>query len=311
MAAAAGKAIVLVNRRGWSPFLDCRSCGHAWECPNCDVSLVDHSSELRCHHCGHREPEPAACPECGSVTLARHGAGTQRAEEVVAALVDPLPTFRLDSDTAAGSTAHGEILASFDRAPSGVLVGTQMVAKGHDFPDVVLGVVVDADATLRFPDFRAEERTFSLVAQLAGRSGRGPDGGRVLVQTLAPEAPAISHAARHDAPGFLSGELARRRRLSYPPFAHLVRVELASASEPAVATAAKRMAEALRPLLPQDAALLGPAPRFRLRGRCRRQLLVKAARRRHAVDAVREAVEGAARDLRSADVAVSVDPDPA
>ena len=279
-------------------------------CPDCDVSLVVHSSGLRCHHCGHREALPDACGECGSVTLARHGAGTQQAEEVIAGVVAPLPVFRLDSDTAAGAGAHGEILARFDRAESGVLLGTQMVAKGHDFPDVGLGVVLDADATLRFPDFRAEERTFSLIAQLAGRSGRGTGSGRVLVQTLAPEAEAIRMAARHDAAGFLAGELERRRALMYPPYAHLVRVDLASASAADAQAGAERVAATLRPRLAATDRLLGPAPRFRLRGKHRRQLLVKAPQRESAVAAVRDAVEACARELSSMSVSVSVDPDP-
>jgi primosomal protein N' (replication factor Y) len=271
---------------------------------------VVHSGELRCHHCGHREAIPAACEGCGSVTLARHGAGTERAEQLISELVDPIPVFRLDSDTAAGAGAHAEILSRFDRAPAGVLLGTQMVAKGHDFPEVVLGVVLDADATLRFPDFRAEERTFALVAQLAGRSGRGEGGGRVLVQTLAPGADAIRHAARHDAAGFLAGELGRRRALDYPPFAHLVRIELAAPAAESAQRAAERLRSRLEPLLPPEARLLGPAPRFRLRARHRRQLLVKAPVRAPAVAAVREAVEAAARELRSGGVSVSVDPDP-
>jgi primosomal protein N' (replication factor Y) len=184
-----------------------------------------------------------------------------------------------------------------------------MVAKGHDFPDVVLAVVVDADATLRFPDFRAEERAFSLVAQLAGRSGRGPRGGRVLVQTLAPDAPAIAHAARHDAPGFLAGELERRRALRYPPFAQLVRVELTSESEDRVEAEAGRLASAVRGALPDGADLLGPAPRFRLRGRHRRQLLIKGTERRPLVDAVRAGVDAAVgRRLRDVTIAVDVDP---
>jgi primosomal protein N' (replication factor Y) len=311
VAAGGRKAIVLLNRRGWSPFLDCRSCGGAFGCPDCDVSLVVHSGELRCHHCGHREPLPESCPECGSVSLARHGAGTERAEELIAPLVDPLPVFRLDSDTAAGRGGHGEILARFDAARAGVLLGTQMVAKGHDFPDVVLGVVLDADATLRFPDFRAEERTFSLVAQLAGRSGRGEGGGRVLVQTLAPGADAIRHAAAHDAPAFLRGELERRRRLGYPPFAHLVRVELTAPDATAAEAAADRVRELLAPGLPEGATLLGPAPRFRLRGRHRRQLLVKSPERASAVAAVRDAVEAAARARGLRGVSLSVDVDPA
>ena len=310
VATLGGKAIVLVNRRGWAPFLDCRSCGRAYGCPQCDVSLVVHSAELRCHHCGHHEPIPAACDECGSVTLAEHGAGTERAERLISDLVAPMPVFRLDSDTASGAGAHAEILARFDNAPSGVLLGTQMVAKGHDFPDVTLGVVLDADATLRFPDFRAEERTFSLVTQLAGRSGRGAAGGGVLVQTLAPDAEALRYAARHDARGFLEAELERRRALMYPPFAHLVRVELTAPEEAVVQDGAALLHSRLTALLPEEARLLGPAPMFRRRARHRRQLLVKAPDRAPAIAAVRDAVEGAARELRSRGVALSVDPDP-
>jgi primosomal protein N' (replication factor Y) len=306
------KAIVLLNRRGWAPFLACESCGRAWSCPRCDVSLVIHRQpdELRCHHCGHAERGPECCPDCGSVTLARHGAGTERLASVLGEVVAPLPVFRLDSDTAAAAGGHLEILSRFDRADSGVLVGTQMVAKGHDFPDVVLSVVVDADATLRFPDFRAEERTFALVAQLAGRSGRGERGGSVLVQTLAPDAPAIRHAAAHDAAGFLAGEIERRRALRYPPFSSLVRVELTSTEPEPARGAAERLAESLRAVLPAGCELLGPAPRFRLRGRHRSQLLLKAAEREPAVAAVRGAIERLAADRELRKVAVAVDVDP-
>ena len=226
--ADARKAIVLLNRRGWSNFLDCRVCGHAWSCPNCDVSLVLHRAgrTLACHHCGHRERVPEVCSECGSVSVARHGTGTERLEHDLLALGHEV--LRLDADVA----DPGAVLRAFERSERAVLVGTQMVAKGHDFPDVGLGVVVDADATLRFPDFRAEERTFALVAQLAGRAGRGAEGGSVLVQTLAPDAASIAAAARHDADGFLEGELVRREALAYPPFSTLVRV-VCSAEEQA------------------------------------------------------------------------------
>jgi primosomal protein N' (replication factor Y) len=305
------KAIVLLNRRGWSPAVSCRSCGRAWSCPACDVALVLHRGwELRCHHCGHAERAPEACPGCGSVSLARHGAGTERLASLLAEVAAPMPVFRLDSDAAGRPGSHLEILRRFDEAESGVLVGTQMVGKGHDFPDVVLGVIVDADATLRFPDFRAEERTFALVAQLAGRSGRGAQGGRVLVQTLAPDAPAIRHAARHDAAGFLAGELERRRALRYPPFSHLVSLELAAADPEPAQRAAGRLAEALRPALPDGTDLLGPAPRFRVRRRHRRRLLLKADDREATVACVRAAVESLADrgELRGVAVAVDVDP---
>jgi len=172
----ARKAIVLINRRGWSNFLTCQTCGHAFECPECDVTLVLHRAEgvLTCHHCGHREPVPRRCPSCGGVSIARHGAGTERLEQEIP--FPPTQVFRLDADV----QHAGAVLARFLAADRGVLVGTQGVAKGHDCPDVELGVVLDADSTLRFPDFRAEERTFALGTQLAGRAGRGTNG-RVLV----------------------------------------------------------------------------------------------------------------------------------
>jgi primosomal protein N' (replication factor Y) len=308
-----GKAIVLLNRRGWAPHLSCRSCGRTWSCPHCDVSLVTHArvARLACHHCGHAEPIPQSCPECGSVTLARAGAGTERLDALLSEILDPLPVLRLDSDSAAGAgAAHLEILSRFQEAPAGVLLGTQMVAKGHDFADVVLSVVIDADATLRFPDFRAEERAFALVAQLAGRSGRGKRGGRVLVQTLAPGAEPIRAAARHDAAGFLAGEMKRRRELGYPPFAHLVRIELTAPQAADAANAARELHAALGGALPAGTQLLGPAPRFRLRGRHRRQLLLKGADRAAIVGAVRDAVDDAVagRLLRGCAVGVDVDP---
>src|SRR5439155_18019419 len=195
--------------------------------------------------------------DCGSVSVARHGTGTEQLEDALARALDPLPVFRLDSDTAAKRSAVTQILQRFERAPAGVLVGTQMVAKGHDFPDVTLGVVLDADATLRFPDFRAEERTFALVAQLAGRSGRGRRGGRVVVQALDPSARALRHAAAHDAEGFLQGELERRRALRYAPLGHLIRV-VWSSPEPGAQHAA---AAVLRGLIERpESTVFCPAP---------------------------------------------------
>ena len=188
---AGGKGIVLLNRRGWSNFLTCRTCGKVWGCPECDVALVLHRADdvIACHHCGHRERVPAACDACGSRSVARHGHGTERLEHELAGALggEDYPIFRLDADVAAGRGRAAAVLSAFERARAGILIGTQMVAKGHDFDGITLGVVLDADATLRFPDFRAEERTFALVAQLAGRAGRGGTAGRVLVQTLAPE----------------------------------------------------------------------------------------------------------------------------
>jgi len=218
-----------------------------------------------------------------------------------------VPVFRLDADTAGAKDAVPTLLARFDAAPAGLLLGTQMVAKGHDFPDVTLGVVLDADSTLRFPDFRAEERTFALIAQLAGRAGRGPRGGHVLVQTTAPDAHAIEAASRHDTPGFVAGELARREALRYPPFADLIRVVCLAEDGRAARAAAGRVADGVTVA---GTDVLGPAPLFRLRGRERFQVVVKTTEREPAIAAVASAVEGAARDRSLRDVAFSVDVDP-
>ncbi len=306
------KAIVLLNRRGWSNFLSCRACGRVWQCPQCDVSLVLHrqAGRLACHHCGHSERVARACPDCGSVSVARHGAGTERLEAELAAILDPLPVFRLDADSGRGRDGVAKLLARFDSAPAGVLVGTQMVAKGHDFPSVTLGVVLDADATLRFPDFRAEERTFALVTQLAGRSGRSARGGRVVVQALDPAARALKFAARHDAEGFLEDELARRELLGYPPFSRLIRVVCSSQS----AGPEARAAEALKMRIAAEDGIrvLGPAPLFRLKGRERAQLLVKAPVERgsDAVSRVRSALETVSAERAQRGVSFSVDVDP-
>ena len=307
---AGGKAIVLLNRRGWSNFLSCRACGRVWLCPNCEVALVLHrnGSYVACHHCGHREPVPSRCPACASVSVARHGAGTERIEHELRDALgsDGFPIFRLDADSATLDQRAG-ILQRFEGADSAVLVGTQMVAKGHDFPDVSLGVVLDADQTLRFPDFRAEERTFALVTQLAGRTGRGSRAGRVLVQTLAPDARPIRFATAHDADGFVADELERRRALRYPPFATLIRVVCSAVDEALALSTASEIATQLGPI---DGAVLGPAPLFRLRGRARAQVVVKATDRGAAIAAVGATVDriAPAAARRGANVSVDVDP---
>ncbi len=312
--AANSKAIVLLNRRGWSNFLTCRSCGRVWCCPQCDVALVLHRAEDRvaCHHCGHSESAPRRC-ECGSTSVARHGAGTERVQHDLARTLDDggFPVFRLDADSAGeanGPSGVGELLARFQEAPAGVLIGTQMVAKGHDFPDVTLGVVLDADATLRFPDFRAEERTFALVTQLAGRVGRGNEG-RVLVQTIAPDARSILHAATHDSDGFLAGELQRREALSYPPFSSLVRVVCSSEHAARAHAAAEAVGAGISGA---GVSVLGPASLFRLRGRERQVLVVKAPvqHRSAAIHQIGEAVRRVAEARTHGGVSFSVDVDP-
>jgi primosomal protein N' (replication factor Y) len=285
-------------------------------CPNCEVALVLHRGQraVACHHCGHREPVPGSCPDCGSVSVARHGAGTERLEHELTRALEPdehFPIIRLDADSA-GLDARAQALSAFQNAKAGVLLGTQMIAKGHDFADVGLGVVVDADQTLRFPDFRAEERTFALVTQLAGRTGRGGEG-RVLVQTQAPEARPIVYAARHDSERFLAGELQRRRALGYPPYSTLIRIiTSADGAEQAHATAAalKGAIDAGGESTGACFRVLGPAPLFMLRNRARAQLQIRAGERGVAIAAVGAAVDQLAGRKAHKGVSISVDVDP-
>ena len=328
LAEGRGKAILLLNRRGVAPALHCRACGVTRRCANCDVAFTLHAAAsvggkaadarredraafgsvrngtLRCHHCGAREAAAETCPACGSPELARIGAGTQRLERELERQVPELERIRLDADAVAKPEQLRDALERFARAERAVLVGTQMVAKGHHFAGVELAAVVDADTGLGLPDFRAEERTFQLLTQLAGRSGREAPG-RVLVQTFQPESRAVEHAARHDVAGFLAGELERRRALGYPPFRHLVRV-LVSGPEAADAT---RALEELKAGLPEF-ELLGPAPLLRLRGRHRAQLVGKTDRPRALASRAAALLAAAAPAMRRAGLAAVVDVDP-
>jgi primosomal protein N' (replication factor Y) len=300
-----GKAILLLNRRGVAPALHCRACGQTIRCPNCDVALVLHRDEtLRCHHCGHSEASPNVCPSCGSADLARLGAGTQKLERELEREFPELELIRLDADTTAKPELLTAALRRFAETDRAVLLGTQMVAKGHHFAGVELAAVVDADTALALPDFRAEERTFQLLTQLAGRSGRDAPG-RVLVQTFQPDSRPIVYAARHDVPRFLAEELERRRDLGYPPFRHLIRI-LVAGPDPEKAL---RALEEVRAGLP-EADVLGPAPLLRLRGRYRAQLVVKTDRPRAVAAQAARLLAAAAPAMRRAGLTAVVDVDP-
>ncbi len=243
---------------------------------------------LRCHHCDHRESPPRTCPDCGAAVPRYRGVGTQQVEEFLAGRFPAARIARMDLDTTGGKWSHHRILERVGAGTVDVLVGTQMIAKGLDFPRVTVVGVVDADVALNLPDFRAAERTFDLLTQVAGRAGRGPLGGRVIVQTRAPDHHAIVRAARHDVRGFLAAELAERRDPPYPPHVRLANGVLSGTVERAVARAAERVVEWLRALLaarPElGATVLGPAPCpiERMRERWRWHFLVKAAGRRRA-----------------------------
>jgi len=303
-----GKAILLLNRRGLAPALHCRACGLTLRCSSCDVSLTLHGDRrLHCHHCGRHEPAPKLCPSCGAAEVARLGAGTERLEEALAEQLPELERFRLDADTVSHPGKLAEVLNRFGASDRAVLLGTQMVAKGHHFEGVALAAVVDADTAMGLPDFRAEERTFQLVTQLAGRSGREAPG-RVLVQTYQPDARPIALAARHDVEEFLAGELERREELGYPPFRHLVRVAVSGPG----AAAPARVLDEIRAELARRAEvdLLGPAPLLRLRGRHRAQLLAKTDAPRAVASHAARLLAAAAPAMRRDGLTASVDVDP-
>jgi primosomal protein N' (replication factor Y) len=302
-----GRAILLLNRRGVSGAVHCRACGETRRCRSCEISLTLHVDDrLHCHHCGYSEAMPGACPACGSVDLARIGAGTQRLEQELERRLPRLQGMRLDADAAASPGALRATLERFAATPGGVLVGTQMVAKGHHFPGVEVAAVVDADAGLAFPDFRAEERTFQLVTQLAGRSGRDAPG-KVVVQTFQPDATPFAYAVRHDVSGFLAHELARREELGYPPFSNLVTLVVSGPDRESPLRALAELRDALR--LP-GVRLLGPAPLLRLRGRHRAQLLAKTTSPRGFAGRAARLLAAAAPAMRRDGLTAVVDVDP-
>jgi primosomal protein N' (replication factor Y) len=307
LADTGGKAILLLNRRGVAPALHCRACGATIRCPDCDVSLVLHGGRvLRCHHCGHAAAAPSACPACQSPELARIGAGTQRLQRELAKRLPELELIRIDADSVARPEDLTQALRRFAAADRAVLLGTQMVAKGHHFAGVELAAVVDADTGLALPDFRAEERTFQLLTQLAGRSGRDAPG-RVLVQTFQPDARPIVLAARHDVRRFVADELERREALGYPPFRHLVRIVVSGEGDDPVRALAE-LRDELGELEGVD--LLGPAPLLRLRGRHRAQLVAKTTHPGRFAAAAGGLLTAAAPAMRRAGLSAVVDVDP-
>lgn len=305
------QAMILLNRRGWADFLLCRECGEPERCDHCAVTLTVHlrSGYLLCHYCGLRRDIPGACRSCGGSLLQNVGQGTQQLEEALRALVPGVSIGRLDKDVARRKGAAAHVLAQFEAGSLRVLVGTQMIAKAHDFPNVTLVGVLQADRALWLPDFRAAERTFQLLVQVAGRAGRGMAPGLVIVQTFSPEHPAIVFAQSQDYPRFFESEASHREALGYPPFRRLVAALVSAEDAAAARAAAERLGEALRAEIPGDGVVLGPAPApiARVKDRSRFQLLVKGAARKALNQAVRRAVAGL---VLPEGVRVEVDVDP-
>ena len=281
------QAMLLMNRRGYHSFVSCRACGYVVKCPQCDLSMTYHVGSsrnlLKCHYCGNETPIPEKCPSCGSRYIRYFGAGTQKVEEEVGKLLPGVPLGRMDLDTTSGKDGHGRVLEAFRSGRTRVLIGTQMIAKGLDFPQVTLVGVIAADLTLNLPDYRSRERTFQLLTQVAGRAGRGMIPGRVLIQTYKPEDPVLGFAAKQDYRAFFEDEFRRRRTALYPPFTMLARLLTESPSEENAERASAEMER-------EAEEILSAHPQWRkkvllmrrdtpeismLRGKHRRQIMMK------------------------------------
>ncbi|MBP2670767.1 MAG: primosomal protein [candidate division NC10 bacterium] len=307
--------ILLQNRRGFAPFVECGDCGHAEECENCQVTMTYHLSHkhLRCHYCGSVRPMPERCPSCQSPDLDVKGVGTQRVEQELAVTFPSARVLRMDLDTTSRKGAHDRLLRKFGSGDADILLGTQMVAKGLDFPRVTLVGVISADTQLLLPDFRASERTFHLLTQVAGRAGRSTLKGEVIIQTHQPGHEVFRHVLAHDVKSFLAGELEYRKELDYPPATRLVLVEVRSLEEPLARRMIERFADALRPLAP-FAQLLGPAPAViaRINRMYRWHLVIKNSRTADASGArLRQALGNTLRTAAPpASVKIAIDIDP-
>jgi primosomal protein N' (replication factor Y) len=321
------QTVLLLNRRGYSTFVMCRSCGYTCTCPHCDIGLTHHrgSRNLRCHYCGYAEAEPETCPSCQSPHIRFFGTGTQKVEEALAETFPGIRVIRMDVDTTTEKGSHEKWLTMFREHKADVLLGTQMVAKGLDFPLVTLVGVLAADAALRLPDFRASERTFQLLTQVAGRAGRHELPGEVVIQTYDPDHFSVAAAAEHDYGGFVGQELRTRAVLGYPPYGRLIAVTFAHESVPMLLSIGERFGKELReraaaagigsaaqPGMQAGMDILGPVPSPipRLKDRYRFQCMVKYRGELDAGALVAGVLQGMSDAVKRGGVQIGVDVDP-
>jgi len=312
------QVLLFLNRRGFSSFVKCQDCGYIERCPHCDITLTFHRADfsLRCHYCNYRRKAPDLCPNCQGFQFIYRGAGTQRMEEELKRSFPSALMERMDLDTTSKKGAHRRLLSDFGKKKFGILLGTQMITKGLDFPDVTLVGVISADASLDLPDFRSKERTFQLLAQVAGRAGRGEREGEVIIQTYYPQEWAIKLAASHDFKEFFQKELEQRRELGYPPFAHLILVIFSDKSLKKVTTCARSFFSILEEKLsshnPREVEILGPAPAPlpKIKNQHRWQLLIKTKDILRVTGLIREILkeEKNAKKKKRARITVNVDP---
>jgi primosomal protein N' (replication factor Y) len=314
------QTLLFLNRRGFARFVLCRKCGYTFQCPNCAVSLVYHQKDrfLRCHYCNHAAGTPKRCPECHSSKLSVFGFGTERLEAEVRKHFPGLEVGRLDRDTVARKDALRSILKRFRQGKTELLIGTQMIALGHDLPGVTLVGIVAADVSLNLPDFRAGERTFQLFTQVAGRSGRGTIPGKVIIQTYNPSYSSIQQAIRQDFLSFYQQEVLLRKELGYPPFSRLVNVRIVGRDRGETSKCADALGRRCRELLQKgrryrnSLEILGPAeaPWEKLKGKYRWQLLLKGKNREDLQGFTHAVVHSVAPQVKNAGVTITVDVDP-
>lgn len=272
------QVMLFMNRRGYSSFVSCRSCGEAVKCPHCDVTLTLHNkTRLVCHYCGYTVPLPKKCPSCGSPYLAGFGTGTQKIEELTKAMFPQARVLRMDLDTTSKKGGHQEILSAFAKGEADILIGTQMIVKGHDFPGVTLVGILAADASLYAPDYRSGERTFQLLVQAAGRAGRGKKPGTAVIQTYTPEHYVVKASAVQDYLEFYRQEMGYRKLMKYPPAAHMLSIQIGGKEEELTAHMTEAVAEAVGRRFGQQAELIGPvfAPVYKVNDIYRKILYIK------------------------------------
>ncbi|MCY8779199.1 primosomal protein N' [Bacillus spizizenii] len=308
------QAVLFLNKRGYSSFVMCRDCGYVPQCPHCDISMTYHryGQRLKCHYCGHEEPVPHTCPECASEHIRFFGTGTQRVEEELTKVLPNARVIRMDVDTTSRKGAHEKLLSAFGEGKADILLGTQMIAKGLDFPNVTLVGVLSADTTLHIPDFRSAEKTFQLLTQVSGRAGRHEKTGQVIIQTYTPSHYSIQLTKTHDYETFYQHEMAHRREQSYPPYYYLALVTVSHEEVAKAAVTAEKIAHFLKANCGADTKILGPSasPIARIKDRYRYQCVIKYKQETQLSALLKKILEHYKREIEQKHVMISIDMNP-
>ncbi|WP_342625416.1 primosomal protein N' [Bacillus subtilis] len=308
------QAVLFLNKRGYSSFVMCRDCGYVPQCPHCDISMTYHryGQRLKCHYCGHEEPVPHTCPECASEHIRFFGTGTQRVEEELTKVLPSARVIRMDVDTTSRKGAHEKLLSAFGEGKADILLGTQMIAKGLDFPNVTLVGVLSADTTLHIPDFRSAEKTFQLLTQVSGRAGRHEKPGHVIIQTYTPSHYSIQLTKTHDYETFYQHEMAHRREQSYPPYYYLALVTVSHEEVAKAAVIAEKIAHFLKANCGDDTKILGPSasPIARIKDRYRYQCVIKYKQENQLSALLKKILEHYKREIEQKHVMISIDMNP-